>query len=122
MQGRRRISSALLAVVTTVAGLVAAAPQAHADGTLINDIDCDGTVDYAVGVPGYNSSSGAVEVLLSGNGTPHRQVFTPNDIGGSTGVNGQFGSVIEVSDLDQDGCSDLIVGQPFPRVSDTDPA
>lgn len=50
MQGRRRISSALLAVVTTVAGLVAAAPQAHADGTLINDIDCDGTVDYAVGV------------------------------------------------------------------------
>jgi hypothetical protein len=74
------------------------------------DFNCDTFDDLAIGVPGENSPSGAVNIVYGGTG-----------IGGRLGGPGilhlqidysTFGHALAAGDFDNDGCDDLAVGFP----------
>src|SRR6266540_1729265 len=84
------------------------------------DLDGDGFVDLAIGVPGEDTAIngvGAVNVLyggvdgLSGAGS---QLFTQASPGmvGTAEDGDQFGQALAVGDFDGDGVADLAVGVP----------
>ena len=81
------------------------------------DIDGDGTVDGAVGVPRYPSQTrpslpeaGAVHVQYGGGFT---WIVTPARVGlGGPTAGGHFGAAVALGDLSGDGCADLAIGEP----------
>ena len=88
--------------------------------TSIGDVNRDGIVDLAVGVPGDDDGGtdrGAVWILfMNNNGTVFAQQKISFNIGGFSGnlENGDhFGTAIaNMGDLDGDGVNDLAVGTP----------
>src|SRR3954451_21506656 len=107
-----------------VGALVAAAfawavgpPQAKAEPECLwnsNDYNRDGVPDVAIGAPGANDGTGAVEVRVSeGDGGSHTYRIAPT--GGQAGD--RFGTAIaEVAatdgEFDQERCSQLVIGAP----------
>ncbi|MQA81520.1 MAG: hypothetical protein GEV10_24065 [Streptosporangiales bacterium] len=106
-----------VAALTAVTGLAwAGAPPASAEPECLNqsnDFDQDGGVDVAVGMPGADLSTGAVEVRVSdGEGSTVHRIEAPDAQRGD-----EFGfAVAEVAasggEADQDRCSMLVVGAP----------
>ena len=76
---------------------------------VIGSIDGDGVTDLVVGMPHDAAGAGAVEIRLSSGGT---QLVTTAGLGLSGGASDRLGSAVAVRDLDDDGCSDLVVGAP----------
>jgi hypothetical protein len=112
----------LLAVLAVPAGAALAQPSGSAEGlaaaaaSAAGDFDDDGVTDLAVGVPGENDASGAVNVLYGGGtglGGTGSQVFT--GVGGGP-VGGFFGWSLAAGDFDGDGFADLAAGAPFRAV------
>jgi hypothetical protein len=81
------------------------------------DIDGDGTVDGAVGVPRYPSQTrpslpeaGSVHVQY---GSGFTWIVTPARVGlGGPTPGGHFGAAVALGDLSGDGCADLAIGEP----------
>jgi hypothetical protein len=84
------------------------------------DLDGDGFVDLAIGVPGEDTAIngvGAVNVLyggVDGLGGAGSQLFTQASPGmvGTAEDGDQFGQALAVGDFDGDGVADLAVGVP----------
>ncbi len=117
---RRRIAgrgtAALLGVLLLVGGgLVAAAGPAAAvacdpaNRLPDSDVDGDSVHDAVVGMPAVDDSTGAVDVRGSGTAP---LVLTAEALGAGTGEGQQFGAAIVMTDIDDDGCSDLVVSAP----------
>ena len=103
-------------VVSLVAGGVLLGPgQASAaacnpaNAWARGDFDGDSRADVVVGVPNHGNGSGGVDARGSHTAP---LVITPGllllgDVAGSG-----FGSALALTDLDYDGCADLVVGAP----------
>lgn len=85
----------------------------------LSDVDEDGSADVAVGAPRESTGrrdpqAGRVYFFSSASGDVVEELDSPND-----GPNGRFGfSLASISDLDEDGSPDLIVGAPSEVVSE----
>ncbi len=73
------------------------------------DFDGDYRTDAVIGVPSYDGGAGGVDARGSHTSA---LVITPGMLlrGGAAGSG--FGSAVALTDLDSDGCADLVVGAP----------
>lgn len=120
-----RSALATTALFTATAFAWTIAPgQAHAEPECLNssnDFDMDGVPDVAVGAPGTNDGTGAVEVRMSNEGDPFTATVELPE--GSEGAPGdRFGAAVaEVAsaegEVDQNRCTQLVVGAPGRDVS-----
>lgn len=83
------------------------------------DFDGNGHDDLAIGVPGENNNSGAVNVIYSAAGSSGltdtgNQLWTQNTPGVPDGSSAgdQFGAALAAGDFDNDGFADLAIGVP----------
>lgn len=81
------------------------------------DFDCNGKMDFAVGIPGADDGqidAGTVEVYyqdgLVDSETITRADFTPSE--DYVTQNDHFGRSLAAADFDGDGCTDLAIGAP----------
>lgn len=105
-----------LAVASLAAGGVVAMPgQALAaicdrnNPAARGDLDGDSRTDVVVGMPELDGGAGAVDAR--GTHTDSR-VLRPADLHAGTGKGNRFGATVVITDLDGDGCADLVVGSP----------
>jgi hypothetical protein len=117
----RRFGAPVLMVVVVMAATAVArltpidvATAAQADcrltARIAGDVDGDGKSDLLVGLPARNTKTGEVDLRLT---TASREplTLTKSTLGqGSPGD--EFGAAVVLADLNEDGCSDIIVGAP----------
>lgn len=112
----RRTAAVLIAALATVGGWLGAAParagaiEPECEYPAYGDINADGTPELAVGVPQANDGSGVVDIFYDRGKAPTR--VTAASLGFTPSAREEFGSSVLISDLDGDGCSELIVGAP----------
>jgi hypothetical protein len=107
---------AVAVIAAAVASLtpkdVATAAQADCQpaARVAGDVDGDGKSDLLVGLPARNAKMGEVDLrLTAASGEP--LTLTKSTLGqGSPGD--EFGAAVVLADLNEDGCSDIIVGSP----------
>lgn len=96
--------------------------------TSVGDLNNDGTTDIVVGAPGDDEGGtdrGAIWLLfMNSNGRVQSERKIANSLSGFGDVlnnNDQFGSsVVSIGDLNNDGITDLAVGEPFDDDGGTD--
>jgi hypothetical protein len=87
-----------------------AAADCQAATRIGGDVDGDGKSDLLVGVPARSSNTGEVDLRLS---TAQSDILTLTKSGLGTDKQGNaFGAAVALADLNEDGCSDIIVGAP----------
>jgi hypothetical protein len=75
------------------------------------DVDGDGKSDLVVGLPANNSKTGEVDLRLTAASAVPSLTLTSSTLGqGAAGD--EFGAAVVLADLNDDGCSDMIVGAP----------
>lgn len=112
---RRTPAALTVALITVVGWLPAAAPLATAqplecEYPAYGDINADGTPELVVGVPNANGGAGAVDIFYDRAKAPTR--VTAASLGFTASAGEEFGSSALITDLDGDGCSELVVGAP----------
>ncbi|MGC3995752.1 MAG: FG-GAP repeat protein [Propionicimonas sp.] len=104
-----------LAAVLLTAGSLPAAPASAAaedcEYPAWGDINADGQPELLVGIPGADAGAGAVDVFFDRAGAPTRVTAASLGFPASDPGDG-FGQSVLALDLDQDGCSELVVGAP----------
>ena len=109
-------SSSQQQVASSVAG--EPAPQPTRDHRAcrrksLADVDGDGRADTLVGVPSHGAGpsgpAGAVDVHGTASGA---RLLTPADLGPIALDAGGDGAAIAMTDLDNDGCVDAVIGAP----------
>lgn len=91
----------------------------------VGDFNGDGADDLAVGVPGENSSAGAMHVLYGGDvgiSSWNNMLWTQNNVGNqdASEVGDHFGASLAVGDFNGDGQVDLAIGVPDEGFDDYD--
>jgi hypothetical protein len=94
----------------------------------VGDFNCDTMPDLAVGVPGETragppalADAGGVAIFLWNNSAPASMPYRNgpflrrNQVAmtGTLQANDRFGQVLAATDLDHDGCDDLVIGIPY---------
>lgn len=112
----RRFGASLVIAATAVAALtptgLAAAAQADCQPAtrVAGDVDGDGKSDLVVGLPARSGNTGEVDLRLT-TASAGPLTLTTSKLGqGSSGD--EFGAAVALADLNEDGCSDIIVGAP----------
>jgi hypothetical protein len=112
----RRFGASVLIAATAVATLtpvnVATAAQSNCQpGTpVVGDVDGDGSSDLVVGLPGGGNGTGEVDLRLT---TAPSKTLTQEKSGLGSGAQGEAsGAAVVLADLNDDDCSDIIVGAP----------
>lgn len=113
---RRNAGIRVLTVASMTAAGVAAMPGEamaaicdKANPAARGDLDGDSRPDVVVGMPELDRGTGAVDAR--GSHTDAR-VLRPADLKVGTGPGDRFGAAVVLTDLDADGCADLVVGAP----------
>jgi hypothetical protein len=103
------IAAPALAALTPTDVAVAAA-DCQAATRVVGDVDGDGKSDLLVGVPAWSSNTGEVDLRLT---TAPSEILTLTTSGLGIDKQGNaFGAAVVLADLNDDGCSDIIVGAP----------
>jgi hypothetical protein len=114
------LAGLLLVVPGTAQAQSCSATVSGASGTG-SDFDGDGNVDLAIGDPdatvGSNQRAGSVYIAY-GDSDTHTQTILGGDIPGyDSGAGERFGFAMDSVDWNKDGCTDLIIGNPFEDLS-----
>lgn len=111
--GRIAVVAALLAGgVLLGPGTASAASCNPANAWARGDFDGDNRSDVVVGVPRHDNGAGGVDARGSHTSS---LVITPGLLLLGDGAGSAFGSALALTDLDFDGCADLVVGAPGER-------
>ena len=104
------IAAAALAGFAPTEVATAAQADCQPAARVAGDVDGDGKSDLLVGLPARNGKTGEVDLrLTSASGEP--LTLTASTLAqGSPGD--EFGAAVVLADLNEDGCSDIIVGAP----------
>ena len=112
----RRFGASMVIAATAVSTLtppgLAAAAQADCQPAtrVAGDVDGDGKSDLVVGLPARSGNTGEVDLRLT-TASAGPLTLTTSKLGqGSSGD--EFGAAVALADLNEDGCSDIIVGAP----------
>jgi hypothetical protein len=99
------------AVASPASNPVSVCATSYRASGYIADFDDDGIADLAVGAPGADSGTGAVDVHDSAG---DKLVLQPGRSGlpRAPAPGSHFGAAIVAANLDDDQCSDLLVGEP----------
>jgi hypothetical protein len=87
------------------------------------DFNGDGFDDVAIGIPGENGSSGAIEIVM---GSQFGLIFAnsafwlPGALGETPEAGDQLGSSLAAGDFDGDGSEDLLIGTPREDLGDVE--
>jgi ankyrin repeat protein len=84
-------------------------------GICLGDVNGDNYEDVLVGAVWYNNLQGRVYIF---HGGPNMDLKCDLIIDGEAGTTGRFGYLIDVGDVDNDNCNDLLITAP---ISDTQP-
>ena len=104
------IAAAVVATLTPERVATAAQASCQTDIPVIGDVDGDGRSDLVVGLPGYSTKTGEVDLRLT---TTSSRILTLTNSGLGSGAQGdEFGAAVVLADLNADGCDDIIVGAP----------
>ena len=103
---------AAIAVALLVSTDVAMAAQADCQpaGRVAGDVDGDGKSDLVVGLPARNGKTGEVDLRLTA--VPGEPLTLTKSTLGQGSAGDEFGAAVVLADLNEDGCSDIIVGAP----------
>ncbi|OGQ21490.1 MAG: hypothetical protein A2138_05535, partial [Deltaproteobacteria bacterium RBG_16_71_12] len=106
-------------VIPTIAESVPDGPAPSFAG--LGDVNGDGFDDFAVGVPASDRERGTVAIFFGSTdysraaegGEPPQFVVPPDiQLDGARDDGGRFGFVVAAADLDDDGTTDLAIGEP----------
>lgn len=81
------------------------------------DFNCDGYDDLAIGMPGEDNDSGAINIVYGGVGSYNKLGSTGNRLFKqgefwNAEAGDRFGAVLAAGDFDRDNCDDLAIGIP----------
>ena len=109
--GASLVIAAIAVATLTPTDMAAAAPaDCQPAARVAGDVDGDGKSDLVVGLPARSGNTGEVDLRLT-TASAGPLTLTTSKLGqGSSGD--EFGAAVALADLNEDGCSDIIVGAP----------
>jgi len=104
------IAAAAVATLTPTDLAMAAEADCRSATRVAGDVDGDGKSDLVVGLPARNAKTGEVDLRLTA-ASAGPLTLTSSTLGQGTSDD-EFGAAVVLADLNEDGCSDIIIGAP----------